>query len=72
VTGRPTYVSVEAVSAVCNGCAWRNDARNALGTGAQHHDRTGHEVVIEQVTRITYGDAPAPEDLGQTTLEGTA
>jgi hypothetical protein len=64
---RRTSTSLEVVQAICSGCEWSSTARNALGNAARHHDATGHTVVTEQITRITYGDPNAPMP-GQTRL----
>lgn len=66
---RPTSATVTAAHAECQECDWRTNNRGALGQAAQHHDRTGHAVETEQITAVTYGHAPRPEDLGQTTLD---
>ena len=31
----------------CIDCNWETDARNAMGTAAIHHNKTGHEVHVE-------------------------
>lgn len=47
-------------SARCEHCHWKNEARNSLATAAQHHDRTGHVVVVTIHRTVVYGDPLAP------------
>jgi len=40
---------VKLVHAVveCSECGWRSESLNAMGSGAVHNRRTGHEVIVE-------------------------
>lgn len=49
-------------------CGWTYDGRNGLGLAAQHHDRTGHEVQVEQTICVIYGES-TPEVAGQMTVD---
>jgi len=40
--------------AQCRDCDWQTTSCNALGVGAQHHDRTGHQVSISVTWHVTY------------------
>ena len=40
--------------AICDDCGWECFAKNALGIAAQHHDRTGHTVIVETQGSVTY------------------
>lgn len=57
IVSREKSSSLDAVAAACRECGWHSNERNALGAAAQHHDRTGHTVRVEQLTTVTYGDA---------------
>lgn len=60
---------VERVGAECANCGWTDGGKGALGRAALHHDRSGHEVRVETVTVVVYGDrAAALEEQGQQTL----
>lgn len=60
---------VARVVAECGNCAWADSSKGALGRAALHHDRSGHEVRVETVTVVVYGDrAAALEEQGQQTL----
>lgn len=37
-------------------CGWQDDARGCQGRAAQHHDKTGHEVLVN--ISIYYGPTP--------------
>lgn len=68
---RPRSTTQHPPVAECQGCAWQDDARGALGRAAQHHDRTGHVVRIETTTVITYGDPDsAARAAGQLAMTG--
>jgi hypothetical protein len=69
MTSRPTNVQTLALTAECCSCDWTSDARNSQGNAARHHDATGHVVIVERTTSITYGTHPTPEELGQTSLD---
>lgn len=60
-------VLVEVV-AECDGCAWSSAARNALATGARHHDASGHLVRVYETYGHTFGD-PTAQPPGQTALD---
>lgn len=40
--------------AECKGCDWSSEAKNAAGNAAQHAQRTGHEVHVEQTIGVIY------------------
>lgn len=40
----------------CQDCDYRDDGRSAFGRAAQHHDRTGHVVRVEQTVVHYYGE----------------
>jgi len=40
--------------AICEDCGWEVHAKNGLGIAAQHHDRTGHTVVIDVYGSVRY------------------
>lgn len=42
------------VFARCITCGWESEARNAAGNAAQHAERTGHCVHVEQTTVTIY------------------
>lgn len=43
--------------AECRDCPWVTDCyKNALANGAQHAQRTGHNVVAEQCISVSYND----------------
>lgn len=52
---RETWSGLLAVFAECENCGWTTHARNGLGLSAQHHDRTGHVVSVEQTIHVRYG-----------------
>lgn len=52
---RKTRTGIVSVSGWCLNCEKKWDARNALGLAALHHDKTGHEVQVEQTMVIAYG-----------------
>lgn len=56
---RKTHTGLAGVTADCKTCGWNAQTRNALGLAAQHADRTGHEVHVEQTTIIIYNKAEA-------------
>lgn len=67
---RETVAKITASSAECDGCTWKLCALNAAGLAAQHHDRTGHLVVVVTTTRLQYGNPDrAREASGQETLD---
>jgi hypothetical protein len=42
--------------AECQDCGWQgSNYKNALALAAQHHDRTGHTVLWEQLISGVYG-----------------
>lgn len=43
-----------AVFARCVTCGWESEAKNAAGNAAQHAERTGHQVQVEQTIGVTY------------------
>ncbi len=51
---RNTWTGILGASAECLTCGWGVGSRNSLGLAAQHHDRTGHDVRIEQVLGVSY------------------
>lgn len=51
---RTTHSGVLGVVAECRDCDWESEAKNALGNAAQHADRTGHTVHVEQMIGVTY------------------
>jgi hypothetical protein len=53
--------------AECRGCSWTSSAPNAVGTSAQHHDRTGHVVAVSITRLVIFGDPDTPPP-GQATL----
>jgi len=38
----------------CKDCEFYLDGRNGLGLAAQHHDRTGHHVIVWSIRTIEY------------------
>ena len=49
-------------AAHCYGCDWEYaNSKNGLAMAAQHHDRTGHEVRVEIVNIVYYGDRDEEE-----------
>lgn len=40
----------------CTECRWSMVSAGALGSAAQHHDKTGHVVDAQQTIRVRYGD----------------
>jgi len=49
------YSGIVAAMAECNDCDWKTDSyKNALANASLHARRTGHTVVCEQVTAVTY------------------
>lgn len=75
---RPTTSTQRAPVARCEGCQWNDVDAGALGRAAQHHDRTGHIVIVEQTRVIRYGATPEelraaaeqPDSLFDTTTAG--
>jgi hypothetical protein len=55
------YIAV----AMCD-CGWQDDAAGCQGRAAQHHDRTGHEVLVN--ISVYYGD-PVRATPGQEALD---
>lgn len=70
MSDRQTRSVVEEVVAACQGCPWRNEEGNALGTAARHHDATGHTVHTLITRLVIYGD-PHAAPAGQERLPGT-
>jgi hypothetical protein len=66
---RVTYSGLLDVHAECQDCGWTALTRNALGLAAQHSDRHGHFVRIEQTTGVSYGPADHPEILRRETIQ---
>lgn len=67
---RVTTTETERVAATCATCGFAADKVNGLALAALHHDRTGHEVRIELVTIVVYGDREHTlRASGQTSLE---
>lgn len=56
---RVMSTSTPFILADCLHCEWQNTARNALSTGALHHDATGHAVRIEVHRLVVYGNPSA-------------
>lgn len=48
------HTGLLGVIAECHMCGWSSEARNAMGNAAQHAERTGHEVSVEQTIGVTY------------------
>lgn len=61
------------VVAECRDCGWESEARNAMGNAAQHAERTGHHVVVEQAISVGFNcttdhaalRGKAPHEAGQ-------
>lgn len=51
---RRTHTGLADIFAECQTCRWQCRAKNALGLAAQHADRTGHWVIIDQVIVVAY------------------
>lgn len=51
---RTTSSGLLGVTAECRDCGWFQQANNALGLAAQHADRTGHMVQVEQTISVIY------------------
>lgn len=43
-------------TAECQDCDWEDYSRGAMGRAAQHHDRTGHVVRVQQDRAHYYGE----------------
>ena len=42
------------VIAECQTCGWVAESRNAMGLGAQHAERHGHHVAVEQTISVGF------------------
>lgn len=60
MSGRDTHVQTE-VAARCEGCEWFASAANAQGLAAQHHDRSGHTVLVDIERSVRYGGGTSGE-----------
>jgi hypothetical protein len=50
----PRRSGVLGAQADCLSCGWSVHSRNAMGLGAQHAKRTGHEVMCEHTIGVTF------------------
>lgn len=58
---RKTFSGLLDISADCEDCSWKSNARNALGSAAQHSDKYGHFVRVEQTIGVAYGPEGHPK-----------
>lgn len=58
---RCTYTGILGVTAECHDCGWVAESKNALGLAAQHSDRHGHYVSVEQTLGVSYFPDGHPE-----------
>lgn len=61
--GRRQWTTPGDYEAYCDTCDWRNQARNALGSGAQHAKRYGHYVSVRIERTVVFdmrGSKEAP------------
>lgn len=52
--GTPRRSSIIEAEAMCEDCDWTVEAGNAVGLAAQHHKRTGHDVLSYQQIQVHY------------------
>lgn len=58
---RTTHTGLAGVHADCQDCPWQTYERNGLGNAARHADATGHYVMVEQTTLISYNRPKDPQ-----------
>jgi hypothetical protein len=60
--GQPRSTSIIEARAECFACDWLVESDNAVGLAAQHHKRTGHEVMSSQTIKVHYDKSYAGTD----------